>query len=67
MNYTYICMIILLSLKDVYYDIFWYIVLFLITYIALLYLYCWYYDIDLIEEIMELDTDNNKITKYPNH
>ena len=67
MNYTYICMIILLSLKDVYYDIFWYIVFFLITYIALLYLYCWYYDIDLIEEIMELDTDNNKITKYPNH
>jgi SpoVK/Ycf46/Vps4 family AAA+-type ATPase len=64
MNYTYICAIILLSLKDVCYDIFWYIVLFLITYITLLYLYCWYYDIDIIEEIIELDTENKNILKY---
>jgi SpoVK/Ycf46/Vps4 family AAA+-type ATPase len=68
MNYPYLVAIFILTLKELYFDIFLYLVIFFILFAVVFYLYYWYYDIDIYDELLLTDliieNDNNKFNFY---
>ena len=69
MNYTYLAVILLLSFKDIYYDIFLYFIIFFVTFVTLSYLYIWFYEIDIYDEMLYYDNiiyDNDSNSKLDN-
>jgi len=66
MNYSYLAVIFILALKELYYDIFLYLVIFFVAFVVVFYISCWYYDIDLYDELLltELTIQNTKDYKF---
>ncbi len=62
MNYQYLFVIFILALKELYYDIFLYFVIFFVMFVIIFYISCWYYDIDINDEVLFgdliVETDN---------
>lgn len=71
MNYTYLIAITLLSLKELDYNIFLYIMIFLISFFVTYYLLCWYFNINFDDEFFEtkliLNNDNEDDTDFYNN
>ncbi len=66
MDYLYIGFVLLLTLKELYFNIFIYLLIFLILITVIYYIYCWYNGIEIMEEpfselIIENDKNNNKL------
>jgi SpoVK/Ycf46/Vps4 family AAA+-type ATPase len=68
MNYPYLVAIFILTLKELYFDIFLYFIIFFILFVVVFYLYCWYYNIEIYDEFLFTDliieNDNNKLNFY---
>jgi hypothetical protein len=68
MDYLYIGFVFLLTLKELYFNIFIYLVIFLILFAIVYYIYCWYNGIEIIEEAFYSDliveNDKNNIFNY---
>ena len=69
MDYLYIAFIFILTLKELYYNIFIYLVIFLILFTIIYYIYCWYNGIEIKDEFITSDliidpTDKNNIFNY---
>ena len=64
MNYLYLVVMFILALKELYFDIFLYLVIFFILFAVVFYISCWYFDIDVDDELLFTDiimeNDNNK-------
>ena len=70
MDNLYIAFIFLLTLKELYFNIFIYLVIFLILFTIIYYIYCWYNGIEIKEEFFTSDliidsSDKNNIFNYP--
>ncbi len=66
MDNLYIAFLFLLTLKELYFNIFIYLLIFLILITVIYYIYCWYNGIEIMEEpfselIIENDKNNNKL------
>lgn len=55
MNYSYLLAIVLLTIKEINYDIFFCLIIFMITFITVFYISLWYYDIDLYNDPLYTD------------
>ena len=65
MNYPYLVVMFILTLKELYFDIFLYLVIFFILFAVVYYLYCWYYNIDIYDELLFTDLImENDIDKF---
>ena len=66
MNYSYLAVIFILALKELYYDIFLYLVIFFVAFLVVFYLCCWYYEFDFYDELLltELSIQNSKDYKF---
>jgi SpoVK/Ycf46/Vps4 family AAA+-type ATPase len=70
MDNLYIAFIFLLTLKELYFNIFIYLVIFLILFTIIYYIYCWYNGIEIKDEFFNSDliiesSDKNNIFNYP--
>lgn len=50
MNYSYLLAIVLLFIKEINYNIFFYLIIFMVSCITIFYISIWYYDIDLYND-----------------
>ena len=68
MDYLYIAFVFILTLKELYFNIFIYLIIFLILFTIIYYIYCWYNGIEIIEEsfsdLIIDSTDKNNIFNY---
>jgi len=68
MDYLYLAFIFILTLKEIFYDIYIYFVIFLIIISVLYYIYCWYNGIEIIDESfytdLVIEKKSNNIFNY---
>lgn len=64
MNYQYLIVMFILAIKELYFEIFLYLVIFFILFAVVFYLSCWYYDIEISDELLFgdliMENENNK-------
>jgi SpoVK/Ycf46/Vps4 family AAA+-type ATPase len=68
MDYLYIAFVFILALKEIYFDIFLYLIIFLVMIAVVYYIYCWYNSIEINYEPfysdLIIEKKNNNIFNY---